>query len=104
MKSYLLYALICEAIIIKMYTHLKSYFLIKTKTSTERILIHDIYCVEANNRKVTLYTEQANIEYYARLNDLETVLGEDFFRCHRGYLVNLRYVRKYTATEISLEC
>lgn len=82
---------------------INKYIVIKTQTNTEKIFINDIYCAEVNNRKVILHTKKGAIEYYAKLSDLEAELGEDFFRCHRAYLVHLKYVKRYAATEIELE-
>ena len=39
---------------------------------------------------------------YAKIGDLETELQGQFFRVHKGYLVNLSYVDGYTKTEVSL--
>ena len=41
-------------------------------------------------------------ETYARMYDLENELGDSFFRCHRGYLVNLEKVTAYSANSIQV--
>ncbi len=38
-----------------------------------------------------------------RISDLEALLGDGFFRCHRSYIVSMRYVRRVTKTAIVLE-
>ena len=63
----------------------------------------EIYYAESNGRKLTLYTVQGTYEYYGRMQELEARLGEDFYRCHRGYLVHLKYVAGYDAANIQLK-
>ena len=43
------------------------------------------------------------IEYYGKMSDLEALTGDNFFRPHRAYLINFKYVEKYDATTIYLE-
>ena len=40
---------------------------------------------------------------YATMQSMEERLGEDFYRCHRGYLVNLAYVSEYGEGTIRLQ-
>ena len=77
--------------------------LVKVGTSSQKIYLDEIIYAEIYNRKVTLYTTTKNIEFYAKMSNLEQELGEDFVRPHRSYLVHLRYVTKYCATDITLE-
>lgn len=76
---------------------------VKVGTSSQKIYIDEIIYAEIHNRKVTLYTTTQNIEFYAKMSNLEQKLGEDFVRPHRSYLVHLKYVSKYCATDITLE-
>jgi DNA-binding LytR/AlgR family response regulator len=39
----------------------------------------------------------------ASMNDLERLLGEGFFRCHRSYIAGLAHVRMITRTAIVLD-
>lgn len=76
---------------------------IKNKARTEKVYLSEIVYLEVFNRKVTLHKMHGQIEFYGRLTDLEERLGADFVRCHRAYIVNLRYVRCYDGTGITLE-
>ena len=62
----------------------------------------DIYYLESRNHKVVVYTKEGELEYYARLEDLETELQGQFYRIHRGYLVNLSYIDEYDKTEVRM--
>ena len=35
------------------------------------------------------------VDYYERIEKLETKLDGRFFRCHRSYLINLKYLKSY---------
>ncbi len=63
----------------------------------------DIVYAEVYNRKIILHTLEADIEYYGKMKELEEKAGEGFYRPHRAYLVNFRYIRRYDATTIYLE-
>lgn len=54
-----------------------------------------VYC-EVIDRKIYLHLCSAEVvDYYDRIDRLETELGKRFYRCHRSYLINLRYLRSY---------
>ena len=61
-----------------------------------------ILYVESRMRKAEIHTGRESYEIYGTMNELERSLGEGFYRCHRGYLVNLAYVMEYTTDTISL--
>lgn len=77
--------------------------LVKRGGLSTKIFLTDIIYAEVFNRKVMLHTRNGDIEYYGKLTDLSEQAGADFYRTHRAYLVNLKYVEKYNATTIWLE-
>ncbi len=76
---------------------------IKTGSTTKKIYLYKIIYLEVFNRKVIIHKADGDVEFYGKLIELEYRLSEDFVRCHRAYIVNLRYVLKYTANSITLE-
>ena len=68
-----------------------------------KVTIDDIVYAEVFNRKVVVHKLNETIEYYGKMSDLEAVAGENFFRTHRAYLINFKYVEKYDASTIYLE-
>ena len=38
-----------------------------------------------------------------RISDMEKLLGNGFFKCHRSYIVSMKYVRRVTRTAMVLE-
>lgn len=77
--------------------------MVKTGGTAMKIPLSDIVYAEVFNRKVTIHTMEEDIEYYGKLSDLEKQAGEDFFRTHRAYLVNFKYVVKYNAATVWME-
>lgn len=78
------------------------YLLVKIEGSHRRIPVEDILYVENSGRKVILHMKTESLEYYERMNHLEEVLGEGFYRCHRGYLVALSAVSGYDHESITV--
>lgn len=74
-------------------------------TGGKHITVHleDIIYAEVYDRKIMIHTIDSDIEYYGKMKDLEKQAGEDFFRAHRAYLVNFRYITKYDASTIYLK-
>ncbi len=64
--------------------------------------LDDIFYVESSNHKVVLHLQDGEFAYYAKIGDLELELQDQFFRIHKGYLVNLSYVAGYSKTEVML--
>ena len=68
-----------------------------------KVILNEIVYAEVFNRKVVIHKLNETIEYYGKMSDLEALTGESFFRPHRAYLINFKYVEKYDATTIYLE-
>ena len=79
------------------------YVMINNAGVHSKVMIEDIVYAEVFNRKIVIHKMNDTIEYYGKLSDLEALAGENFFRPHRAYLINFKYVVKYDATTIYLE-
>jgi len=61
-----------------------------------------IYYIESKGKKLEIHTDKRVIEIYAALRSLEQELSADFYRCHRGYLVNMAYIAAYNKDSITV--
>lgn len=68
-----------------------------------KVMTEDIVYAEVFNRKVVIHKMNDEIEYYGKMSDLEAFVGDSFFRPHRAYLINFKYVERYDSTTIYLE-
>ncbi len=75
---------------------------IRVKGIYRNVPRENILYAENEARKVVLHLKEEQISYYARMSELEEILGEHFFRCHRGYLVNFSAVKGYDTGSIQL--
>ena len=80
----------------------KKTLLIQYSGANKAIPLDNIYYMESQSHKIVLYTKDGELEYYAKIGELEEELQGHFCRIHKGYLVNLSYVDEYSRTEIIL--
>ena len=60
------------------------------------IAFDDIVFCEVIDRKVYLHLASSEVvDFYERIENLETKLDSNFFRCHRSFLINLKYLKSY---------
>ncbi len=87
----------------------------KQRLNLKTILVHqkdndillktkNIIYIEAHNKEIHIHTVDNIYIERRNLNEIEDELKEEgFFRTHRGYLVNLSYVKEYDTKEAILE-
>lgn len=69
------------------------------------ISFDDIIFCEIIDRKVYLHLKSGDvIDYYDRMENLETKLDNRFFKCHRSFLINLKYLKSYKNGIAFMEC
>lgn len=84
-------------------TSVSKEILVRNGTTTRSVLADDIYYIESNSRKIILHLANEKIEYYDKISELEHELKQSFFRIHKGYLVNMKYVERYERTEVCMK-
>ena len=64
----------------------------------------EILYIESRAKKVEIHAAGAAqaIEIYAAMDELEAQLGENFYRCHRAYIVNMDCITEYDGESITL--
>ena len=75
---------------------------LQSANTSKTVPLDSIYYIESSNHKVELHLKDGEFACYAKIGDLELELQEQFFRIHKGYLVNLSYVDGYSKTEVTL--
>lgn len=75
---------------------------LQSASINKTIPVDSIYYIESSDHKVVLHLKDGEFAYYAKIRDLELELQKQFFRIHKGYLVNLSYVEGYSKTEVML--
>lgn len=85
------------------------------KTGDENLLIRigyesrlipfdDIVFCEVIDRKIYLHLLSSEmIDYYEKIEDLGKRLPSCFYKCHRSFLINLKYVRSYENGVVFME-
>lgn len=67
-------------------------FQIETKGEVQYIPYDKIYYFEARKRKLYLRTLSEEYAFVNTVDNLEQMLGEQFIRCHRSFIVNSRKI------------
>lgn len=77
--------------------------LLTLKDGIQRLPVASIYYIEAFSHDLLIHTIQSDLSVKITMNEMEKMLGQDFFRCHRSFLANMRRVRKVTRNTLVME-
>jgi len=66
------------------------------------VSVKDIIYLESSRRIVKIVMTEDSDVFYDTLNDIEKRIPGNFIRIHQSYLVNPRYIKKLSGTEIVL--
>lgn len=70
--------------------------LVQKRYESRIVPIGDIVFCEIIDRKIYLHLVSSEVvDYYERIENLEKKLNHGFFRCHRSYLIHLKYLKGY---------
>lgn len=69
-------------------------YVIETKDGTINIPYNQIYFFEAREKKIYVCIGKEAYGFYSTIDKLAEELPDDFVRCHRGYIVNTKKIRK----------
>ena len=78
------------------------YISVQSGASHIRVTLSKLMYAEVYDRKTVLHTKKNEIVYYGQLSALERLVGKDFYRIHRSYLVHLKYIERYDKTSVTL--
>ena len=75
---------------------------LQSANASKTVPLDSICYIESSNHKVELHLKDGVFACYAKIGDLEVELQDQFFRIHKGYLVNLSCVDGYSKSEVTL--
>lgn len=81
----------------------EKYIDIQSGTAHIQVGLSKLIYAEVFDRKTIIHTKQKNIEYYGQLSALEVIVGKDFHRIHRSYLINMKYVERYDRASVTMK-
>ena len=73
-----------------------------SRGSAVTLFVDEILSLQSRDHTVLVRTASGTLPVYRRLDDMETLLPDGFFRCHRSFLVNLRQVRRVEQPDLLL--
>ena len=74
----------------------KRRLLVRKGNESSIVFFDDIIYCEVIDRKVYLHLKaSAVVDYYEKIERLEEILDKRFYRCHRSYLINLKYLKSF---------
>lgn len=79
------------------------YIAIKTGGLNTKLALSEIMYSEVFDRTLILHTASGKVEYRGKLSEFEKCTDDSFFRTHRSYLINLRYLASYTSSQVTLD-
>lgn len=89
--------------LVKELFYLKEELIIKKGQEVVKICIDDIYYIESEGNYINIYTAAGNEKYRDTLANIEKELeGRNFVRCHKGYLINTKYISRIKSGEAEL--
>lgn len=82
----------------------QEFIVVNKERQTTKWFLKDIYYFEIRGRMVEIHGTNGVFTYYEQIHVLEQSLrGKGFFRCHKSYLINLKYVDVYNKQEVILD-
>ncbi len=78
-------------------------FVFSANDETVRLGANEITSVESFAHTCVISAPRGRVEVKTGISDIEKQLGEGFVRCHRSYLVGIRFIRSISRTEVSLD-
>ncbi len=78
--------------------------IITSGDESRRIFKDEIYYIEVDNHHIILHLKEEVIRFKAKLKEFETQFREpQFCKCHRSYIVNLKYTGKISREGVEID-
>lgn len=95
---------VLQKAVLKTESRSQEFIILSRDRQKKKLFLDDIYYFEIKGRMVDVHGREGIFTYYEQIGTLENRLREKgFFRCHKSYLINLKYVERYNRQEVILE-
>lgn len=85
-------------------SHSQEFIVVSRERQKKKLFLDDIYYFEIKGRIVDVHGTEGIFTYYGQIGELEDKLRDKgFFRCHKSFLINLKYVEVYNRQEVTME-
>lgn len=95
---------VLQRIVLKTQERSQAFIIISRERQNKKLLLDEIFYFEIRGRMIDVHGTDGVFSYYGQIGALEKELKEKgFCRCHKSYLVNLKYVDVYNRQEMVLD-
>ncbi len=95
---------VLQKAVLKTESRSQEFIIVSRERQKQKLFLDDIYYFEIKGRVVNVHGAEGTFTYYEQMGELENKLRDKgFFRCHKSYLINLKYVDRYNRQEVILE-
>ncbi|WP_300278603.1 LytR/AlgR family response regulator transcription factor, partial [Peptacetobacter sp.] len=78
-----------------------NFIIIENKSIVNKVPINEIMYIEVTKKELTIYTKEDIYKTKSSMKKIERELEKfDFYRCHKSYLVNMKYIETIDKNEI----
>lgn len=77
---------------------------VRKNGETRLVKLDDIVCCEVIDRKLYMRLSSGEtVDFYGRLEELESRLDSRFFKCHRSFLINFMHLKKFCGSSTVMD-
>ena len=78
-----------------------NFMMIENKGIVHKVPINEIMYIEVAKKELTIYAKENSYKTKSSMDKIEKELEKlDFYRCHKSYLVNMKYIETIDKNEI----
>lgn len=90
--------------VLKTESRSQEFIIVSRERQKRKLFLDNIYYFEIKGRRVDVHGTEGTFTWYEQIGELENQLRDKgFCRCHKSYLINLKYVDAYNRQEVILE-
>ena len=95
---------VLQKAVLKTESRSQEFIIVSRERQKKKLFLDNIYYFEIRGRVVDVHGTEGIFTYYEQIGELDNKLRDKgFFRCHKSYLINLKYIDGYNRQEVILE-